>query len=181
MIPAQYDQSTASAAEKRIFHLLENDPDTADWFALHSLALTKRSSGPYGEIDFVVLVPSGVVICLEVKGGRVSCRDGVWQTTDRFGVVSEHKKSPFIQARDGMFSLLRAVQGKFGTDSDPSRCLFAYAVVFPDVDPPPQTPEFERWEAIGRDDLRSPISRVLLRLISSQKKKIGGCPDPFGP
>src|SRR5271157_716034 len=93
MIPTQYDRGTASAAEIRIFRLLENDPDTADWFAIHSLALSKRNNGPYGEIDFVILMPSGAVICLEVKGGRVSCEDGIWQTIDRFGVASEQKRS----------------------------------------------------------------------------------------
>jgi hypothetical protein len=42
MVPAQYDQGTASAAEKRLFHLLETDPDAAEWFVIHSLGLTKR-------------------------------------------------------------------------------------------------------------------------------------------
>jgi len=42
MIPPQYDTSTASAAEKRIFHLLETDPDTAQWFVLHSIGLSSR-------------------------------------------------------------------------------------------------------------------------------------------
>jgi len=163
MIPAQYEQSTTSAAEKRIFHLLENDPDTTDWFVLHSLGLTNRRSGPYGEIDFVVLVPSGAVVCLEVKGGRVSCQSGCWRTTDRFGAAKDFKRSPFLQAREGMFALLNAIEGKFGKASSHSLCLFAYAVVFPDVDPPPQTPEFELWEAIGRDDLRYPISKSILR------------------
>jgi len=181
MIPPQYEQSTASGAEKRIFHLLENDPDTEDWFVLHSLGLTHRSSGPYGEIDFVVLVPSGAVVCLEVKGGRVSCENGCWKTTDRFGAVKDFKRSPFLQARDGMFSLLRAIEGKFGKTSDHCLCLFSYAVVFPDVEPPPQTPEFELWEAIGRDDLRSPISRLLLKLVSSQRKKTGFTRIPAAP
>jgi hypothetical protein len=79
MIPPQFDQSTVSAAEKRIFHLLESDPDTSHWFVLHSLGLSKRRKGPYGEIDFVVLVPSGSVACLEIEGGRVSCKNGVWE------------------------------------------------------------------------------------------------------
>src|SRR4051794_40383995 len=110
MIPAHYDLGTSSAAEKRIFHLLANDPDLEGWYAIHSLGLVQRSAGPYGEIDFVVLTPCGAVICLEIKGGRVSCKDGMWTTTDRFGAVSSLKKSPFMQARDGMFSLMRAVQ-----------------------------------------------------------------------
>lgn len=174
MIPLQYDEATTSSAEKRVFHLLENDPDTAQWFVLHSMGLSKRRIGAYGEIDFVVLIPTGGVICLEIKGGRVSCNHGAWQTTDRFGVVAKLSKSPFMQAREGMFALLHAVQRKFGQGSDASHCVFGYAVVFPDVDSPPQTPEFEVWEAIGRNDLKTPISKIILKVLSAQRKSSAG-------
>lgn len=176
MIPPQYDHSTVSAAEKRVFHLLESDPDTSDWVVLHSLGLSKRKGGPFGEVDFVVLVPSGAVVCLEIKGGRVSCTNGIWETTDRFGVRSELSRSPFMQAREGMFAVLQAVKARFGAGHDANRCLFAYAVVFPDVECPPLTPEFELWEAIDRDALQSPFSKALLRLVSSQRRKLGFSP-----
>jgi hypothetical protein len=173
MIPAHYAEGTASPAEKRIFHLLANDPDLADWYVIHSLGLAHRCNEPYGEIDFVVLAPDGAVLCLEIKGGRLSCKGGTWTTMDRVGAITELKKSPFMQARDGMFALLRAVQAKFGKTSEPSHCLFGYAVVFPDVEAPPETPEFERWEVIDRDDLQVPISRALRKVISAQREKIG--------
>jgi hypothetical protein len=181
MIPQQYEQSTPSAAEKRIFHLLENDPDTASWYVLHSLGLAKRPMGPYGEIDFVVLVPSGAVICLEVKGGRVSCKNGVWQTVDRFGATAELKKSPFMQARDGMFALRDAIVKKFGERSEPCRCLFASAVIFPDIDSPPGTPEFEPWESIGHSELQTPVSQIILRIVAAQRKKLGRWSPPTFP
>src|SRR5581483_3970992 len=178
MIPPQYDQSTVSAAEKRVFHLLESDPDTSQWFVLHSLGLSKRRQGPYGEIDFVVLVPSGSVVCLEIKGGRVSCKNGVWETVDRFGVINDLKRSPFMQAREGMFALLHAIKTRFGAGGEASRCLFAYAVVFPDIDCPPQTPEFEPWEAIDRNALKTPISKSVLNVLSGQRTKLGGFKPP---
>jgi hypothetical protein len=182
MIPPQFDQSTVSAAEKRIFHLLENDPDTTDWYALHSLGLSSRRTGPYGEIDFVVLLPTGGVVCLEIKGGRVSCKNGVWETTDRFGVTSSLKKSPFMQAREAMFALRSAVEEKHGTGSDASRCLFACAVIFPDVDCPPQTAEFSVWEAIDRNALiKTPISKLVLTVLSGQRSKVRGYQPPPGP
>ncbi len=181
MIPAHYDEGTASAAEKRIFHLLAEDPDLSDWYVIHSLGLTQRFTGPYGEIDFVALTPCGAVLCLEIKGGRVTCKDGLWTTTDRVGAVSHLKKSPFMQARDGMFALMRAVQAKFGKSSDAGHCLFGYVVVFPDVEAPPVTPEFERWEVIDREDLQKPVSRILRRILSAQQKKIGHVTAPQSP
>jgi hypothetical protein len=181
MIPPQYDPATPSAAEKRIFHIFENDPGTSQWIVFHSVGLAKRASGPYGEIDFVVLIPSGSIVCLEVKGGRISCKDGVWQTIDRFGTATEYKRSPFLQAREGMFALLRAIREKFGDGSDQSKCLFVSAVIFPDVDSPPGTPEFEQWESVGRDRLRSPISKIIGNIVESQRKKLAGWRPPTTP
>lgn len=96
MIPPHYDDSTVSNAERRIFDLLKDDPDTASWVVLHSLGLSRRAAKPYGEIDFVVLVPEGGIVCLEVKGGRITCADGIWYTTDRHGKKHQMKRSPFI-------------------------------------------------------------------------------------
>ena len=44
--------------------LLENDPATTDWTVLHSLGIARRPTGPYGEIDFVAIIPGEGVICL---------------------------------------------------------------------------------------------------------------------
>ena len=121
--------------------------------------------GPYGEIDFVVIVPTEGVVCLEVKGGRVSCQSGVWRTMDRYGNHAVLKKSPFLQARDGMFAMRNSLIRHFGGGAAESRCPFGYAVVFPDVSCPPLTPEFERSDVIDFDDLRNPISRSIMRVV----------------
>jgi len=165
MIPPECDEQTSSVAERRVFNLLKHDPGTQDWIVLHSLGLANTSSKPYGEVDFVVLAPKGAVVCLEVKGGRVTCEDGIWYTTDRLDKVATLKRSPFMQARDGMFALMNAVQQRFGKNHAASACLYGYAVIFSDVSTPPQTPEFEPWEAIGRDELRRPISQSVVRTI----------------
>jgi|InofroStandDraft_1065614.scaffolds.fasta_scaffold342115_1 Predicted NTPase (NACHT family) len=43
-------------------------------YILHSLGLPKHQSKIYGEIDFVIVCDRSVA-CLEVKGGRIECRD----------------------------------------------------------------------------------------------------------
>lgn len=159
MIPDQCQ--TESSAERRIFQLLKEDPGTASWQVLHSLGLARRRDGRYGEIDFVVLIPGSGILCIEVKGGRVSCRDGVWYTQNRFGESSRLNRSPFMQAREGMFALRDALSGTFGRDRAIGRCPIGSVVVFPDVSVPPRTPEFDSAEAVGADDLRRPISRAL--------------------
>ena len=95
MIPVQMDSDGISMAEQRIFGLLKTDPATKNWTVLHSLGLARRLDGPYGEIDFVVIVPTEGVVCLEVKGGRVSCQSGVWQTMNRYGKPRRAEEKSF--------------------------------------------------------------------------------------
>ena len=97
MIPG-WVHADAPASERRVFERLRDDPAAGSWTVLHSLGLARRRSGPYGEIDFVVIVPDEGVVCLEVKGGRVSCENGVWRTRNRRGEVAA-LKSPFMQAQ----------------------------------------------------------------------------------
>ena len=183
MIPAQIDESVVSSAERRIFHLFATDPDANEWTVLHSLGLARRKTGPYGEIDFVVIIPHQGIICLEIKGGRVSCENGVWKTMDRYGKIALLKKSPFMQARDSMFALRGAIMDHFGKGSSESQCPIASAVVFPDVVCPPPTPEFERSDVIDTHDLRRPISASISGIVRNRLREFQPrygkrCPTP---
>ena len=171
MIPAKIDDSVLSSAERRVFDLLETDPDTNGWTVLHSMGLARRRVGPYGEIDFVVIVPGEGIICLEVKGGRVSSENGIWRTVDRHENVALLSKSPFMQAREAMFALRNSIIEHFGQGSDEASCPFGCAVVFPDVSSPPPTPEYERSDVIDSDDLRRPISISINRLIQRRLRE----------
>ena len=168
MIPAQVDEDTLSAAERRIFQLLKVDSHTKDWTVLHSLGLANRPSGLYGEIDFVVIIPSIGIVCLEVKGGRISCQDGIWYTTNRNGKTSQFKKSPFLQSRESMFALRRSIAREFGANSPESSVPMGCAVVFPDVASPPSSPEFDRSDVIDVENLVHPISTAILSVAKNR-------------
>lgn len=171
MIPARIDDSVLSSAERRVFNLLDTDPDTGGWIVLHSLGLARRRTGPYGEIDFVVIIPGEGILCLEIKGGRVSCENGIWRTMDRHGNVAALRKSPFMQARESMFALRNSIMDHFGQGSPESRCPIGFAVVLPDVVCPPATPEFERSDVIDIHDLRGPISTSINRVARNRLKE----------
>jgi hypothetical protein len=173
MIPAQYDISTVSAAERRIFDLLKNDPGANGWTVIHSLGLTRRGRKPYGEIDFVVLIPGTGILCLEVKGGRVVCKDGVWTTTNREGKTFEMNRSPFMQAMEGMQAVRKAIENKFGLGHPAATVAFGRGVILPDVQMRVEPFEWERWEGIDYDDLRQPISVALLHMAREQRRKLG--------
>ena len=170
MIP-QWVHDDAPASERRVFERLRDDSAAGHWTVLHSLGLARRRSGPYGEIDFVVIVPGEGVVCLEVKGGDVSCENGVWRTRNRRGEVAALKKSPFGQAKDNMFALLDAIRERFGDSAAESRCLMGYAVVFPDVACPPLPPEVDRAEIVDRHDLSKSISDSVVRCVLCTRRK----------
>ena len=50
---------TSALRRRRVFNRFESDPQTEGWTVLHSLGLARREAGPYGEIDFVVIIPWG--------------------------------------------------------------------------------------------------------------------------
>jgi hypothetical protein len=169
MLPDQFDPSTASTAERRLFELLKQDLSTKDWTVLHSLGLARRGKKPYGEIDFVALIPGAGVFCLEVKGGRVACQNGEWETTNRQGLTEKMKRSPFLQAREGMFALRDSVFNR-APSGFPTNLVFGYAVVMPDIAFRVVSPEWEAWQIIDRDVLKQPISTALLRLATQCAK-----------
>ncbi len=172
MMPASMDPDVKSAAERQLFDKLARDPGTDDWTVLHSLGLARRRSGPYGEIDFVVVIPGRGILCIEVKGGGVRCEDGEWTTRNRYGEVATLRKSPFMQAREAMFALRDAIADHFGQGSEEAACPISCAVAFPDVLCPPPSPEFERTEVIDAEDLRGPVSVAIGRVADARLRDL---------
>ncbi len=130
MIPPFYDESITSDGEKRFFHALE--ALKGDYVVLHSLGIADHREKSFGEIDFVVICPLGV-LCLEVKGGYVSRREGVWYFRDRYGSEAKKTEGPFKQAVSAMHSLRAHLREHFRFDDPVVRCQYACGVVFPDM------------------------------------------------
>lgn len=153
MIPDRVDPASPSS-EARVFELLRDDPMTRSWTVYHSLGLSSAYTGAYGEIDFVAMIPGQGLLCIEVKGGRIECRQGVWTTTNRSGETSAYRRSPFLQAREGMFKLVAAIRDRFRAHSPEALCPTGWAVIFTDALAPPSSPEFRREELIDANDLQ---------------------------
>lgn len=149
MIPPQPLATSDSQAELRVFDQLRaafSGPDQNAWFAMHSLNLPRHEYKRFGEIDFVVCGPDGLFV-LEVKGGGVSCRGGIWETQNRFGETSQLKESPFKQAEGALHGL----RSKLPETLSHSFTV-GYGVVIPDVERLPESAEWDRAVlADGRD------------------------------
>lgn len=130
-IPPYMGEEIKSNAEKKMYDILQ-ELELEDAYVLHSLGLPKHQSKIYGEVDFVVVCKRGVA-CLEIKGGRVECREGKWFFTDRYDVVHEKAEGPFAQVTGNMFSLLTELKNRFPNNPHMKNILVSCGVVFPDI------------------------------------------------
>lgn len=130
-IPPYCGEEIKSNAEKKMYKRLQR-LDMENAYVLHSLGLPKHETKIYGEIDFVVVCDRGVA-CLEIKGGRVECRNGRWYFIDRYGVSRQKPEGPFAQVTGNMFSLRGVLKRQFKGKQYMNRILVASGVVFPDI------------------------------------------------
>lgn len=176
MIPSQ-PLGTSSNAERRMFDQLRAAfarPDQTGWFAMHSLNLPRHEYKRFGEIDFVICGPDGLFV-IEVKGGGVSCHDGIWETTNRYGETERLRESPFKQAEGALHGL----RGKLPSTLS-NVFVVGYGVVMPDVDRLPGSAEWDRAVLAGGRDFRQ-FEKWLERFIrywrAKDTRKTGATPS----
>ena len=112
--------------ERSVYEKLGRDLH-ADWIVLHSLGLHGHEKKIWGEADIVVLSTKGF-FALEVKGGKVSCKEGVWHYGEPGKPGYTKKEDPWTQAKGCMFAVrerLIQVDHAFG------ELLFGFGVVMP--------------------------------------------------
>lgn len=169
LIPPHYPAGT-SPGEVLIFRALASAP--ASWVVLHSLHLPEHVRQIEGEADFVVLIPSLGVLCLEVKGHlSADFRSGAWYLGAN---PAPDYRGPFRQAEEAARSIKKKVTGDY---PDASRLLFWPVVVFTHCVPSvgAATGEWHSWQLLSRSDLdREPLGDLLLQAITRARDFVSG-------
>ena len=182
MIPSVISPEIKSNAEKHVFEWFRDDPSTKDWIILHSLGIANHNKVIHGETDFFVMAPYKGVFALEVKGGRVSRKDGMWYFTDRYGNTSSKTRGPFDQAWEGVHSIIDDLKSKVDYDHRHVKDIFyGIGVMFPDVEYSTIGCDEEQWEVFDVND-ENYVGRYLNRLFvgfSKRWKDIKGHEVPF--
>lgn len=176
-IPPYLGEEIKSNAEKKMYDVLQ-EMNLKNAYVLHSLGLPKHQSKIYGEIDFVLVCELGVA-CLEIKGGRVECREGKWYFTDRYGVEREKTEGPFAQVTGNMFSLREVLKKKFPNNPHMKNILLAAGVVFPDIEF--QSKSEEIIEEIVYDCKTNDISKYMERVFDYWKARQHREPSKLSP
>jgi hypothetical protein len=132
IIPAHVGTRTQSRGERFVFEQLKKTdyPDTPKPTAFHSLVLSEHDYKLCGEIDFLI-VGKDFVLVLEVKGGGIDRREGIWKYTDRYGREHRSSEGPFTQAQSAMFSLRDRLRQRLPGEWI-NHLAFGYGVIFPD-------------------------------------------------
>lgn len=124
LIPEQPKDSPYG--ERIVYERLGRDLDR-EWIVLHSLGLHGHDTKIWGEADIVVLSTKGF-FALEVKGGKVSCKDGVWQFGDPAGKSYTKKEDPWTQSKGTMFAVRKCLAE---ADTRFNDLLIGFGVVMP--------------------------------------------------
>ncbi len=128
-IPSQPKEGTNSKAERDFFWLLKKKlADKDNVYVFHSLVLPTHEKQISGETDFIIISERGL-LCLEVKGGNVSYKNGVWEYRRNDGTLTDEHMDPFKQAEYNIIALRNCIQKRYGQD----KYVYAYGVVFPDL------------------------------------------------
>ena len=98
-----YCPEDAPPGEHALFRALASSEETDGWIVLHSLAIASHVRQVQGEADFVVIVPGGGILVIEVKSHATVERlpDGRW----KLGNQPPTTRDPFQQASEAMHSI----------------------------------------------------------------------------
>jgi hypothetical protein len=179
MIPSVISPEVKSNAEQRIFDWFKNGKGTENWIVLHSLGIANHNKVIHGEIDFFVLAPGLGLFALEVKGGRVSRTEGIWQFTNRYGQTGQKNRGPFDQAWDGVHSIVRDIKSKLDYNHRYlSRLFFGIGVMFPDIEYSASGSDEQQWQVFDindGDNLTAYIQRLSEGASQSMRKTSPPC------
>ena len=124
------EEKPKSQAETNIFGWLEN-MTWGDAIVIHSLPLKQHLKKSFGEIDFVIICDKGV-LCVEVKGGTVYRKEGMWHFVPRYGTPDVKPEGPYWQAQGNMKSLKAYLEKNLKIGDSILNAQFACCVMMPD-------------------------------------------------
>lgn len=170
-----------SNGEKLLYLRFKNDGSASNMFVLHSVFTNYHLKSVSGELDFLVLAPGMGIFALEVKHGRVSRKNGVWEFTNKSGQTTSKSISPFAQVSGTMHSIRNYILEKVKTNSKKhnrlSKVLWGTGVAFTSMDIPPDVgQEAESWQILTKDGLRLKIADYIDSLSKGFHKRYEGKP-----
>jgi DNA polymerase III delta prime subunit len=167
----------ATFTEQQVFCEIRDMKTKEDVYCFQSVGLEKHGTKEHAECDFVLMTPRGV-FCLEVKGGAIQRKKGIWTigSGERSYTTTE---GPFKQAEGCRWAVLKHLQDRrvlYRRDA-----LFGWGVILPSVVFDYQDAEWSQDVVYDLRDQKSPFSAYLKRLetyFATKQKEKGGRSAP---
>jgi ATP:corrinoid adenosyltransferase len=172
MIPPTFSGKTTSPGEKQLFQRLKEDPNTSEWIVLHSLDIAHHIRQIEGEADFVVIVPSKGILCVEVKSHTHIQRDpaGYWYLGRD---STPEQRGPFKQASEAMHSLRTRLFAQYPQFKN---LVFWSCVVFTHTPFNVSSDEWHSWQVIDTNLFNSkPVSFLLENILDQARDFLTTC------
>ncbi|WP_375428433.1 NERD domain-containing protein [uncultured Sphingomonas sp.] len=160
MLPTSVSAST-TGSEAALFKAIRDSAESSGFYCMHSLGIARHQRKEYAEADFVVVGPPGV-FCLEVKGGDVERRQGVWHI-GRPGRSYTSNEGPFKQAQGAKWALLAYLKDRLGR-SLRNETVVGWGVAFPDIIFDRKDPEWDADLVYDQRDKDKPFVVYIERL-----------------
>jgi len=171
MIPPDIHPSCASPGEHEIFRRLKDSPGTQNWIVLHSLDVSNHLKRISGEIDFVVIVPSKGILCLEVKAcSQLRRKNGMWYYGSS---TNPDFRGPFKQASEAMHSIRKKLSER---RPDLAGVVFWSAVIFPYITFSASSSEWREWQVIDNRVFRMrPLGKLIESILDRARSFLREC------
>jgi hypothetical protein len=170
LIPDFISDECKSSAERRLFARFR-DELSDEFTILHSLGVARHRYKLYSEADFV-LVHRQAVIVFEVKGGRVTRKDGCWFFTNRYGEMHRRRESPMQQAASVCAALRNSVSNHFRADSPQGRVAFGPITFLPDTEFKVSSPEWDLRRVYDVDAWGRPLREIVADAIAYSRGEV---------
>lgn len=176
MIPP-FCSPNATFTEQQIFNEIKNMKTKEVIYCFQSIGLERHGTKEHAECDFVLMTPRGV-FCLEVKGGAIQRKNGIWKigSGERSYTTTE---GPFKQAEGCRWAVLNHLQEQRVLSRKDA--LFGWGVILPSVVFDYQDAEWGQDVVYDLRDQKSPFSVYLKRLetyFELKRKEKGGRSTP---
>jgi ATP:corrinoid adenosyltransferase len=145
--------------ERILFNRFRSELDD-EIIVLHSLGIARHRKKRWGECDFVLITPEGILF-LEVKGGGVQCLKGKWIYTSPNGKAYTKNESPWEQAKNAMYSIKQDLERNH---PELRNILFGFGVVIPDDEFTETGPEIEQEYLLDRRNWHFDLSHYVKKL-----------------
>ncbi len=128
MIPADF--KSGLMGEEAVFKCIKDCPQSNNWVCFHNLYCGEHHTQQSTEIDFLLIAPPYGAFCIEVKGGTVSHKDGVW-TYSGNGKQYSSDRSPFEQARLNALTVIDFLKNRIDIPPFVFNCVIFPFSIFP--------------------------------------------------